>query len=74
MIKIENIGILEFGHTVDMVGVIYRGGPDETYLLYFPGEDMVAGDKVTVVDVEDWPALLRQTDLLESRFGFIQWC
>lgn len=66
MIKIKDIGILEFGHTVDMVGVIYRGGPDETYLLYFPGEDMVDGDQVRVVDVEDWPALVRQTDLLET--------
>ena len=73
MIKIEDIGLLEFGHTIDMVGVIYRGD-GEDLLLYFPGESpanpstphaaqpLVAG---VHVEVDDWTALLRQTDLLE---------
>jgi len=64
--KTKDIGLLNFGNTVQLVGVIYQGSDleNETYLLYFPDE--TPSDHPVTVDVEDWKELLRQTDLMET--------
>lgn len=72
---IEDIGLLRFGNDVQLVGAIYQGsdqsGKQYDFLLFFPGERPVhdvggSSTDYTLVNVEDWKALIRQTDLLET--------
>jgi 5-methylcytosine-specific restriction endonuclease McrA len=65
--RIDEIGLLEFGHTILMAGVAYIGG-GKVYLALFPDEN---ADGLPVVNLDmnldDWTRFLRQTDLLETQ-------
>ena len=61
----KDIGLLKFGNTIQLVGAIYQG-EGATYLAIFPGEKIDVMEKPHILTVEDWPAFLRQTDLLET--------
>lgn len=59
--------IKQFGHTIQVTGVIY-GDADHIYLCFVPDEPFE--DRETIwfeeLTIEDWKAILRQTDLMET--------
>lgn len=64
--RIDEVGLLEFGHTIQMAGVAYIGNGN-VYLALFPDEN---ADGLPVINLDmnldDWTRFLRQTDLLET--------
>lgn len=73
--KIQDVGLLKFGNTIQLVGAVYSGEgllylamfPEDRSLIHgdfrFGGED---SDLVVLdMDDEDWKVFLRQTDLME---------
>ena len=61
--KVEDVGLLNFGNTIQLVGGIWQG-ENRTFYAFFPGED--EGDyDAALLEVEDWEAFMRQLDLLE---------
>lgn len=67
-------GLLKFGHTIQLAGAVYAGEGNQIFFLPFPDEeDLVTtleGDPSLMEPIkmtqDDWVALLRQTDFLET--------
>lgn len=64
--KLEDLDLLQFGHTIQLSGVIYAGEKD-LYLCMLPS-DPWEGRELHMLDLdqEDWKKVIRQTDLLET--------
>lgn len=65
MAKLSDLDIKKFGHTIQMAGAIYVG-EGKSYVCYFPDEVSEDPFEPLEMDTEDWKALIRQTDLLET--------
>lgn len=77
--RLDEVNLLAFGHTIQMVGAVYAG-EGKLYLTLFPDElgEVSAGatfrqkdsnaDEVVTLDMnlDDWTRFLQQTDLLET--------
>lgn len=64
--RIADVNLLDFGHTLQIAGVVYSGG-GKHYLTFFPEDKLEDGDlEVLEVDAEGWDKIIRQTDLLET--------
>lgn len=77
--RLDEVNLLEFGHTIQMVGGVYAG-KGKLYLTLFPDElgEVSPGatfrqgdgdvDEVVTLDMnlDDWTRFLQQTDLLET--------
>ena len=63
--KFEDMELLEFGHTIQIGGVIFAGN-GKNHICLLP-DDADLGDEFCVLDLntEDWKKVLRQTDLME---------
>ena len=67
MVKLSELNLLSFGHTIQMAGAIFQG-EGQTFLAFFP-EDADNQDHVLErldLSLDDWNAIIRQTDLLET--------
>lgn len=60
----NDLDLLKFGNTVLMTGAIYSG-EGQSYVLYFPNERDDGNEQHIDMSVDDWTALLKQTDLVE---------
>ena len=72
--KIDDVDLLKFGNTVQLVGAIWQG-EGKTYLCMFPDETVPTGEvrgiefldaSLLEMSSEDWERFLRQTDLMET--------
>lgn len=63
MKKVDEVGLLKFGNTIQLVGAIFQG-EETNYLLLLPGE--TAEQWTEDLEVEDWEAFMRQLDLQET--------
>lgn len=63
--KFSDIDILKLGHGIQLAGAIYTGD-NQTLLMFVPGESLQGGIDVVEMGVEDWQALLKQTDILNT--------
>lgn len=63
--KFEELNLLEVGHTIGMTGVVFSG-PDKSFLIAFPDEVLDKPLEKLEMNLEQWQAFLRQTDLLET--------
>jgi hypothetical protein len=63
--KFSDINILEFGNSIQLTGAIFSD-EDKSYVCMFPNEEPHANYHVISMDSEEWKALIRQTDLLET--------
>jgi len=67
--KLEDFNLLEFGISITLSGMILSDS-EKQYLLPFPEEqiDDIASTDIEILNLtlEDWKAVLRQTDLLET--------
>lgn len=63
--KLSDVNLHSFGHSIAMSGVIYEG-EGKTYLIYFPGGESQSALTSLDLDMSDWEAFLRQTDTLET--------
>lgn len=67
MKKFSHLRLLDFGHTTQLAGVVYVDKDAYTYIVPFPDETIeLEFTDVLETSHEDWVALLRQTDLLET--------
>ena len=64
MVRLQDVGLLNVGHTIQMVGAIYADS-GKAYLCLFPDEEVLPLETLEM-GVDDWNAFLRQTDLLET--------
>lgn len=64
MKSFKDIDPLKFGNTLLMTGAIYQG-EGQSYVLYFPNERDDGNEQHIDMSVDDWQALLKQTDLVE---------
>jgi len=63
---INQLNIMDVGHTIQMAGVIYADD-EVVHLCMFPDEPMEDRQvRVLELNQEDWKAVIRQTDLLET--------
>jgi 5-methylcytosine-specific restriction endonuclease McrA len=63
--KLADLDLLKFGNTIGMIGVLYAG-EGRNLLAVFPGEDHPDTVERFDMNLDDWQALVRQTDLLET--------
>lgn len=64
MAKFSDLPLHTFGHSVQMAGAVYVGD-GKSYLFVFP-DDALEGDLERVeTTLDDWKALVRQTDMLD---------
>jgi hypothetical protein len=63
--KFSEFDLRSFGTTRVMTGAIYSG-EGESHVVYFPGEMEDLPVHHVEMTVDDWSALLRQTDLIET--------
>jgi len=63
--KFEELNLLEVGHTIGMSGVIFSG-PEKSFVIAFPDERLDKPLEPLEMNLEQWQAFLRQTDLLET--------
>lgn len=64
--KFSDINIYDFGHKLDISGVVYQD-EDRVLIVPLPGNEYLLQDAVEVkMTQDDWAQLLRQTDLLET--------
>jgi 5-methylcytosine-specific restriction endonuclease McrA len=63
---LDELDLLQLGHTIQVGGVVYAG-EDTLYVCTLPDEPL-EDRKVVYLDLdqEDWKAVIRQTDLLET--------
>jgi hypothetical protein len=65
--KLEDLDLLQLGHTLQLSGVIYAGEKD-LFLCMLPS-DPWEGRELHMLDLsqEDWKKVIRQTDILETK-------
>ena len=67
--KLKDFNLLEFGNTITLSGMMLSDAHKQ-YLFPFPEEqiDDITSTDIEILDLtlEDWKAVLRQTDLLET--------
>lgn len=62
--RFSDVPLQTFGHSVQMAGALYVGD-GKTYLFVFP-DDQLEGDLERVeATLEDWKALVQQTDMVD---------
>jgi hypothetical protein len=64
--KLDQLNILDFGNTIQVVGVVYADA-EVAFVCMMPDEPM--DDKVVRVlelDQEEWKGIIKQTDLVET--------
>lgn len=65
--KFSDIKLLDIGNTIQMVGSVYADGNGKSFYFPFPSVSDEGKDPVHVeMTHEDWKALLRQADLVET--------
>lgn len=68
MVKLSDVDLLQFGHSVQLVGAVYEGG-GRAFLVLFP-EDQ-AGELPTIerldMGSDEWVTFLQQTDVLNTQ-------
>jgi len=64
-LRLEDMELLEFGHTLQIGGVVFSGH-GKNHICLLP-DDADVEDKFSVLDLssDDWKRVLRQTDLME---------
>lgn len=62
--KIAGINLLEFGNTYQIAGIIFNKEYNDK-ILYLPGNEPVDYTEEYEVSLEEWQAIIQQTDLLE---------
>jgi hypothetical protein len=62
--KLADLKLLDFGHTIQMAGAIYQDA-ERSYVLMFPEDRNDLPVEVLELTQEEWGQVLRQTDLLE---------
>jgi len=65
MPTLKDINLLAFGHTIQLAGAIFQG-EDRTLLCFFPEDGPDGALEPFELSQEDWQALVKQTDLLET--------
>lgn len=69
LLRLDQIDLLKFGHTIQMAGAVYAG-EGKVFLAMFPEDKGLVGDAAEIatldMDLDDWQRFLRQTDLLET--------
>lgn len=65
MTKLKDLSLLALGNTINLAGAIYTG-EGKTFLAFFPEDRNDLPLEPLELDLEDWNALVRQTDLLET--------
>jgi hypothetical protein len=63
--KFSDINILEFGNSIQLTGAIFSDD-SKSYVCMFPDEEKNDDLNFISMDSEEWKALIRQTDLLET--------
>jgi len=61
-----DLNILDFGNTMQIVGVVYSRAGEEGLFLPLPGEEHPDSFAPVDMTLADWQDLLRQTDLVET--------
>ncbi len=69
--KLSDIHLLDIGHEIVMVGAVYQG-KGHTFVAMFPDEHLERPPDEMRLTVEEWEALLRQTDLLEQEVEVVE--
>jgi hypothetical protein len=64
MAKFEDLPLHSFGNTVQMAGAVYVGD-GKSYLFVFPDESLEGELQHVHMSLDDWKALVRQTDLID---------
>lgn len=63
--KLSDLNIRDFGHTIQIVGVVFAKG-DSRFVAALPNEDVKASSMAVLeLDIKDWASVLYQTDILE---------
>lgn len=70
----EELNLIDFGNTIELVGAVYKQGDEKRYhCLIFPDEashetGYVGYEHLSLeaISLEDWKKLIRQTDLVET--------
>lgn len=65
MTKLKDLDLLALGNTINLAGAIYAG-EGKTFLAFFPEDRNDLPLEPLELDLEDWNALVRQTDILET--------
>ena len=63
--KLGDLDLLSFGHTIQMAGAIYQG-EGKTFLCFFPEDKNDLPTEVLELSQADWEELVKQTDLLQT--------
>ena len=63
--KLSDLNLLQFGHNINMAGVIYQDG-ERSYVLMFPEDKNNLPMETLELTREEWETVIRQTDLLET--------
>lgn len=65
--KFSDIKLLDIGNTLQMVGVVYADSDGKALYFPFPSSEGEGKDPILVeMTLEDWKAMLRQSDLVET--------
>jgi len=65
--KFSDIKLTDIGNTVHMVGAVYADSSGGGFYFSFPSAGGEGADPVHVeMTLDDWKALLRQADLVET--------
>lgn len=63
--KLQDLNLLDFGNTIQLAGAVFQG-EGRTFLCLFPEDKNDLPAEALELSLEDWNALVRQTDLLET--------
>lgn len=65
-ISLDDIDILDVGHTIQLGGAIWTGN-GKVYIVPLPDEDLVGEHELLTMDVSQWERFLNQSDVLDVR-------
>ena len=63
--QFDQLNLLSIGNTIQIAGVIFVG-EGQTLLCFFPDEHPAQPFEVLQMDLDQWNAFLRQTDVMET--------
>jgi hypothetical protein len=63
--KLADLDLLQFGHTIQMAGAIYQDA-NRSYVLMFPEDRNDLPLETLELTREEWEQVIKQTDLLET--------
>ncbi|MFA6235155.1 MAG: HNH endonuclease [Bacteroidota bacterium] len=65
VVPFSDLRVLDVGHEIQLAGAVYAG-KGKIYLMLYPDETLERDVEALEMTVEDWNAVIRQSDLLET--------